>query len=289
MKNSADFKSIAREALRGKWLISSVVAFLATVLGGTLASDLNITLTNSHEDINSPLLAFQLNEEKAVQVMIWVIVIGLFMAILICLFRMLVGGFISLGNAKYQLSLIDHEKPTINVLFSQFSRYKEAILMVFLVGIKTFLWGLLFIVPGIIASYRYAMAPYILVEHPQMSASQAIEASKHIMKGNKWRLFCLHFSFIGWLILLGTLPITFTAFSLALGFNGSLLYGISILLSIPLMIMNLVAPFVLSAYQECAQAAFYREISGTQSIYQEEKISSFDQEDLFYQQEHNEF
>lgn len=31
-----------------------------------------------------------------------------------------------------------------------------------------------------------------------MSASDAIAASKQMMDGNKWRLFCLNFSFIGW-------------------------------------------------------------------------------------------
>lgn len=73
--------------------------------------------------------------------------------------------------------------------------------MSFLTGLYTFLWSLLFIIPGIIAVYKYAMAPFILAEHPEMKPSQAITASKQMMDGRKWELFCLELSFIGWCLL----------------------------------------------------------------------------------------
>ena len=68
-------------------------------------------------------------------------------------------------------------------------------------ALKIFLWTLLFIVPGIVAAFRYAMAPYVLAEHPELTASEAIEKSKQMMAGNKGRLFCLQLSFIGWFLL----------------------------------------------------------------------------------------
>ena len=45
------------------------------------------------------------------------------------------------------------------------------------------------------------MTPFILAEHPEMTANEAISASKELMRGNRWRLFCLEFSFIGWQLL----------------------------------------------------------------------------------------
>lgn len=45
------------------------------------------------------------------------------------------------------------------------------------------------------------MAPYIMAEHPALTANEAITESRRIMDGNKWRLFCLDFSFIGWELL----------------------------------------------------------------------------------------
>ena len=67
--------------------------------------------------------------------------------------------------------------------------------------IYTFLWSLLFCIPGIVKSYAYSMAPYIMADHPEITGEQAITASKNLMKGKKGKLFCLHISFIGWVLL----------------------------------------------------------------------------------------
>ena len=67
-----------------------------------------------------------------------------------------------------------------------------------LVNIFTFLWTLLFIIPGIVKSYSYAMAPYIKYDHPEYGWKRCLDESKAMMKGYKWKLFCLDLSFIGW-------------------------------------------------------------------------------------------
>lgn len=66
-----------------------------------------------------------------------------------------------------------------------------------------FLWTLLLIVPGIVAAYRYAMAPYLMAQNPGMGIREAVNLSKQMMQGNKGRLFSLHLSFIGWALLAG--------------------------------------------------------------------------------------
>ena len=45
------------------------------------------------------------------------------------------------------------------------------------------------------------MSNFIMAENPEMSAKEAMEVSMEMMRGNKWRLFCLELSFIGWGIL----------------------------------------------------------------------------------------
>ena len=92
------------------------------------------------------------------------------------------------------------------------------------------LWSLLFIIPGIIASYRYALAPYLMTENPEIGVMEAISRSKELMRGNKARLFCLQFSFLGWILLC----------ILTLGI-GSLW---------------------LSPYMKAAEAAFYLDVTG---------------------------
>ena len=70
-----------------------------------------------------------------------------------------------------------------------------------LVGVFTFLWTLLLIIPGIIKSLAYSMTPFILKDYPELSANQAINLSMKMMEGRKFDLFYLYLSFIGWGIL----------------------------------------------------------------------------------------
>ena len=77
----------------------------------------------------------------------------------------------------------------------------NVVLTEFLRGLFTFLWSLLFVIPGIIKGYEYMLIPYLLADNPQMDREEAFAKSKEMMDGNKWSLFCLDFSFIGWMIL----------------------------------------------------------------------------------------
>ena len=60
---------------------------------------------------------------------------------------------------------------------------------------------MLLVIPGIIASYRYSQAFYLLADNDDMTALEALRASKEMMKGYKWKLFVLSLSFIGWILL----------------------------------------------------------------------------------------
>ena len=71
----------------------------------------------------------------------------------------------------------------------------------FLKTIYLALWSLLFIVPGVIKGYEYAMVPYLLLDHPEMSRQEIFAESKRMMMGNKWDAFVLDLSFIGWNLL----------------------------------------------------------------------------------------
>ena len=45
------------------------------------------------------------------------------------------------------------------------------------------------------------MSYYILADKPTLTATEIRHRSIELMRGNKWRLFCLEISFIGWWIL----------------------------------------------------------------------------------------
>jgi len=76
--------------------------------------------------------------------------------------------------------------------------FTQSLVLYLMTGLYTFLWSLLFVVPGIVKSYSYAMAPYILQDDPSLEWDECLEKSKEMMKGNKWQLFELDLSFLGW-------------------------------------------------------------------------------------------
>ena len=82
--------------------------------------------------------------------------------------------------------------------------YLNVVKTMFLMNLKIFLWSLLLFIPGIIKSYQYYMIPYILAENPGIDSKRAFELSKEMTDGEKFDIFWLGLSFIGW-ILLGTL------------------------------------------------------------------------------------
>lgn len=83
-----------------------------------------------------------------------------------------------------------------------FDGYKKNIwITMILQQIYVFLWTLLFIIPGIVKTYSYAMVPYLLKDNPELLPEEAINKSMEMMCGKKMQLFLLDLSFIGWAIL----------------------------------------------------------------------------------------
>ena len=78
--------------------------------------------------------------------------------------------------------------------------YKNVVKIMFFRDLHTFLWTLLFIIPGIVKSYEYRMIPYLLAEYPEMTKEDAFAISKYMMTGNKWKTFVLDLSFILWIL-----------------------------------------------------------------------------------------
>lgn len=79
--------------------------------------------------------------------------------------------------------------------------YLNIVKVLFFQFLYTFLWSLLFWVPGIIKGYEYRMIPYLLAENPNLSKDDAFAISKRMMDGEKWETFVLDWSFIGYIIL----------------------------------------------------------------------------------------
>ena len=116
--------------------------------------------------------------------------------------RILVSNVMAVGCSRYFIENRDH-KTSVGQVFYSFKngRYGSTVLVMFFRELYVFLWTLLFIIPGIIKSYAYTLVPYIMAENTELDRKRALEMSRDMMKGHKWELFVLQFSFIGWHIL----------------------------------------------------------------------------------------
>lgn len=82
-----------------------------------------------------------------------------------------------------------------------FRDYGHTFVTLFLRDLFIALWTCLFIIPGIIKSFSYRLVPYIIADHPELSATETLALSKNMMYGHKWKAFVLDLSFIGWILL----------------------------------------------------------------------------------------
>ncbi len=108
-----------------------------------------------------------------------------------------------LSVVRVFLMVIRGIAPTAKDSFSGFDDFFSAFKVTLLVGLYTFLWSLLFIIPGIVKSYAYSMSLYILADNKGKSARECIAESVEMTDGHKGELFVLDLSFIGWEFLVG--------------------------------------------------------------------------------------
>ena len=123
----------------------------------------------------------------------------------------------------------------VNTFHIGFTNYWRNVWSMLLVSIFTVLWSLLFIIPGIIKLFSYAMTPYIIVDNPELTANEAIDRSRMMMRGHKFDLFWLYLGFIGWFFL--------CILTCGIGF------------------------LWLTPYVEAAKAAFYEEVKADYAIH----------------------
>ena len=259
MKYAADFRADAREALRGRWPSATLTGFVASLIGAHIATSGGGSSNSNNNSTRAVVRDFQATE-------FWLqyrtlIIAAIVLLVIWLIVTIVIGGAGKLGYATFNLKLVDNKDVALADLFSQFHRLGDGFCMNFLMGLYTLLWTLLFIIPGLIKTYSYAMTPYILAENPGMTATDAITESRRIMDGNKWRLFCLGFSFIGWGLLCAapTLIALFIVSRIAIETQ-----SLAVLLwIIPASIPSFIGSLFLTPYQEAAWAAFYRDISGT--------------------------
>ncbi len=136
----------------------------------------------------------------AIFLIVFVIAFVLIMTIVIVIDAFVVNP-LEIGIRRFGIANLNTKAEVKEIGFGFDHNYKNGVKAMFLKDLYTFLWSLLFVIPGIVKSYEYRMIPYLLADHPDMTYKQAFAESRRMMSGQKWRAFVLDLSFIGWDIL----------------------------------------------------------------------------------------
>jgi hypothetical protein len=197
MWERATLKSNAKRVLGGTYWISFAACLVAGLLvgGGSGAS--------SGSGVGNALTESSIPGGLDIAVFLTVVFGVLTFALLI---GIAVSVFFSLpvqAGLKYFFIRTPYGDTNFGNLFTAFKagRYLSVVKTMFLTGLYIFLWSLLFLIPGIIKSYQYRMVPYLITEDPSLATEQALELSRRMTDGEKWDMFVLDLSFIGWSLL----------------------------------------------------------------------------------------
>jgi len=138
-----------------------------------------------------------------------------------------ISGAMTVGICTFALALSRNANPEVSLVFNGFKKYWVTLGAFVLFNVFIFLWSLIGIIPLILAAiaytklymdlalvlyslallgfipcfiamFSYSMCYFIIADDYQIGSLQAISKSKRIMKGNKWKLFCLGWRFFWW-------------------------------------------------------------------------------------------
>ena len=202
------------ELFGNKWLSAVLVVFIFSMLTsfGSVSNneDYQVTLPPSMVQIFNIIIIVS----AVIGTILWLVFLPL-----------------QYGAAKNFLNVTRGEKSQVGTLFHGYKEnLKQNFLSAFMTNLYISLWSLLFVIPGLVKMYSYAMTQYIRNEYPTTTWQEAITRSREMMDGYKMQLFLLDLSFIGWYIV------------------GALCLGVGTLW--------------VSAYHLTARANFFNEISG---------------------------
>lgn len=211
-------KGNAKNALRGRYWACFLACLLVSLLGGLSSPRLDLVM-----DVNNGFSArygwgwhFDLGTSWLTWLALpFLLLVALLAAAVAIAFSVFVAGPLSVGISRYMMENRFGYSP-FETIFSVFrGPYLNVVKGILFTDLRIIGWSLLFVFPGIYKAYQYSLVPYLLAENPYMTPQRARELSAAMTEGEKWNIFVLDLSFIGWLFLalLGAGFVTLGAFS----------------------------------------------------------------------------
>ena len=243
-QSARNMKTLARQTLSGKWAAAIAMALLIEVI------------------VSGPGVLFSFIGSSRL------------VSFLSDVYTIVITGPATAGLTVYYLGIFRMQDPGSKELFGPFSdkiMFFKAMLVYCIMIMRIILMSFLFIIPGLIAAYKYSMAFKVLADHPEMSPQEILSESARIMDGNKLKLFLLQLSF-WFLSILVNIPKSISAWNAqaALGATASeLMINMEVFnkfydsyVSNPIIIISYVLGVLLNVYVQVSECCFYDLASG---------------------------
>lgn len=166
----------------------------------------------------------------------------------------LISQVLSAGYCCYCLGIHRREEMPYESLFDGFTFAGKVIALYIVEGFFVALWSMLFVIPGIIAVYRYSFAIWNLCQNPELGVMEALNRSKRQTVGYKGQLFRLQLSFFGWILLFGVVLGVYEALVIALILDS---FPAIMLGSLILTVLTGVVDIYLTPYFALSECGFY--------------------------------
>ena len=202
MWTRAELKQNAKDVLRNNYWMAFAVSLVYSLITGIVSS--GSSFVNNSATGSASSTGLEISPEMLGALLLIALLgslIGLVIGFVLSFF---VFGPMQVGMVRYYMESRNGTS-SFGQLFYGFKRnYMNTATAMFLTNLFVSLWSLLLIVPGIIKGLAWSQVPYILAENPNLSGARARAISAQMTDGQKWEIFVLQLSFLGW-ILLGSL------------------------------------------------------------------------------------
>lgn len=173
MKTFYEYRAQAREALQNRWGEAAIVSLIILVAAMVIS-----------------IPSFMAEWAGSITTVLSVLILPLQYAYYISLLERTRGGEEELTRFTLQYA--------INYAYAN-TRFLVAGLLIMLISMVLAIFTLG--IGAIIVNYMYSMVPYLLHDYPELTPREAMKISREMMSGQKWNLFVLDLTFIGWILL----------------------------------------------------------------------------------------
>lgn len=197
MWTRSELKARAKASIKANYWQCLLVCILIVILAGNFIS-VEYNLDYDHFYLNLGSSTSYINHTLMMLTLFSAAVLG----IIGLIYRTFVLEPLNVGKVRYFLE--NREEPSrIDTLLYTFRQkdYLNIVIILFLRDLFIFLWTLLLIIPGIVKAIEYGQINYILAENPSLDSKRVFQMTREMTMGNKWDIFVLDLSFIGWNIL----------------------------------------------------------------------------------------